>query len=159
MSPSCGAWRSETGSCAMGCFSYMTYNVDFASSRVGQLRAGVDSRSYTLDFSRIGKPTDNAYIESFNGSFREECWTVHWFKDLTDAQAKIQVWKQEYNEDRPHQSLKNLTPLQNKAQLHTQRSKNCLPRGPKIGVPSIMPLPHYRTGPKLRGRSLLTFLP
>ena len=55
----------------------------------------------TLAFSRPGKPTDNAYIESFNGSFREECLNVHWFEDLTDARAKLQVWKQEYNEDRP----------------------------------------------------------
>ena len=78
----------------------------------------------TLDFSRPGKPTDNAYIESFNGSFREECLNVHWFEDLTDARAKMQVWKQEYNEERPHRSLKNLTPLQYKAQWHTQRSEN-----------------------------------
>ena len=55
----------------------------------------------TLAFSRPGQPTDNAYIESFNGSLREECLNVHWFEDLTDARAKLQVWKQEYNEDRP----------------------------------------------------------
>ena len=78
----------------------------------------------TLAFSRPGKPTDHAYIESFNGSLREECLNVHWFEDLTDARAKLQVWKQEYNEDRPHRSLKNLTPLQYKAQWHTQRSEN-----------------------------------
>ena len=78
----------------------------------------------TLDFSRPGKPTDNAYIESFNGRLREECLNVHWFEDLTDARAKLQVWKQEYNEERPHRSLKNLTPLQDKAQWHQQRSEN-----------------------------------
>ena len=50
----------------------------------------------TLEFSRPGKPTDNAYIESFNGSFREECLNVDWFEGLTDARAKMQVWKQEY---------------------------------------------------------------
>ena len=53
----------------------------------------------TLEFSRPGKPTDHAYIESFNGSLREECLNVHWFEDLTDARAKLQGWKQEYNED------------------------------------------------------------
>ena len=58
----------------------------------------------TLDFSRLGKPTDHAYIESFNGSLREECLNVHWFEDLTDARAKMQVWQQEYNEERPHRS-------------------------------------------------------
>ena len=78
----------------------------------------------TLAFSRPGKPTDHAYIESFNGSLREECLNVHWFEDLTDARAKMQVWQQEYNEDRPHLSLKNLTPLQYKAQWDTQRSEN-----------------------------------
>ena len=54
----------------------------------------------------------------------EECVNVHWFEDLTDARAKMQGWKQEYNEDWPHWSLKNLTPLQYKAQWHTQRSEN-----------------------------------
>lgn len=44
----------------------------------------------TLDFSRPGKPTDNAYIESFNGSFRDECLNVHWFLSLADAQEKIE---------------------------------------------------------------------
>ena len=77
----------------------------------------------TLAFSRPGKPTDNAYIESFNGRLREECLNVHWFEDLTDARAKLQVWKQEYNEERPHRSLKNLTPLQYKTQWHIQRSE------------------------------------
>ena len=74
-------------------------------------------------FIQPGKPTDNAYIESFNGRLREECLNVHWFEDLTDARAKLQVSKQEYNEERPHRSLNNLTPLQYKAQWHIQRSE------------------------------------
>jgi putative transposase len=64
----------------------------------------------TLDFSRPGKPTDNPYIESVNGSFRDECLNVHWFLSLTDAQEKIEHWRQEYNGFRPHSSLQNLTP-------------------------------------------------
>ncbi|GGF29012.1 hypothetical protein GCM10011383_45920 [Hymenobacter cavernae] len=64
----------------------------------------------TLDFSRPGKPTDNPYIESFNGSFRDECLNVHWFLSLADAQEKIEHWRQEYNGFRPHSSLQNLTP-------------------------------------------------
>ena len=63
-----------------------------------------------LDFSRPGKPTDNPYIESFNGRFRDECLTGHWFLSLLDAQEKIEQWRQEYNSFRPHSSLKNLTP-------------------------------------------------
>ena len=55
-----------------------------------------------LEFSRPGTPTDNAYIESFNGSLRDECFNVHWFADLTDAKEKLQAWQNEYNESRPH---------------------------------------------------------
>jgi putative transposase len=66
----------------------------------------------TLDFSRPGKPTDNPFIESFNGSFRDECLNVHWFLSLTDAQEKIEVWRRDYNEYRPHSSLGDLTPCE-----------------------------------------------
>jgi len=64
----------------------------------------------TLDFSRPGKPTDNAFIESFNGSLRDECLNVHWFLSLSDAREKIERWRLDYNEFRPHSSLGNLTP-------------------------------------------------
>jgi len=68
-----------------------------------------------LDFSRPGKPTDNRiggppFIESFNGSFWDECLNAHWFLSLEDAQEKIERWRQEYNGFRPHSSLGNLTP-------------------------------------------------
>ena len=63
-----------------------------------------------LDFSRPGKPTDNAFIESFNGRFREECLNQHWFLCLEEAQEKIACWRRQYNEDRPHSSLGNLAP-------------------------------------------------
>jgi len=64
----------------------------------------------TLDFSRPGKPTDNPFIESFNGSFRDECLKTHWFLSLEDAREKIEHWRQEYNNFRPHSSLGGLTP-------------------------------------------------
>jgi putative transposase len=63
-----------------------------------------------LQFSRPGKPTDNAMIESFNGSYRNECLQTHWFLSLTDARMKIKNWRVEYNEYRPHSSLRNKTP-------------------------------------------------
>ena len=63
-----------------------------------------------LDFSRPGKPTDNAFIESFNGSLRDECLNVHWFKSIDDARRKIEAWRQDYNESRPHQALGDMTP-------------------------------------------------
>ncbi|MDJ1473846.1 IS3 family transposase [Cytophagaceae bacterium NT2B1] len=65
-----------------------------------------------LDFSRPGKPTDNAFIESFNGSFRDECLNTNWFLSLSDAAEKIEAWRLEYNQFRPHSSLKGLTPCQ-----------------------------------------------
>ena len=64
----------------------------------------------TLDFSRPGKPTDNPFIESFNGSFRDECLNTNWFLSLEDAREKIESWRQEYNQFRPHSSLNDLTP-------------------------------------------------
>jgi putative transposase len=64
----------------------------------------------TLDFSRPGKPTDNAYVESFNGSLRDECLNVNWFLSLTDARGKIEAWRQHYNESRPHTALGDVPP-------------------------------------------------
>ena len=64
----------------------------------------------TLDFSRPGKPTDNAFVESFNGRLRDECLNAHWFLSLADARAKIEAWRSFYNESGPHTSLGWLTP-------------------------------------------------
>ena len=64
----------------------------------------------TLDFSRPGKPTDNAFIESFNGRFRQECLNQHWFLSMEDAESKIEIWRMDYNKERPHSSLGNMTP-------------------------------------------------
>jgi putative transposase len=63
-----------------------------------------------LDYSRPGTPTDNAIIESFNGSFRDECLNTNWFLSLADARDKIGRWKDDYNELCPHSSLTYLTP-------------------------------------------------
>lgn len=64
----------------------------------------------TLDFSRPGKPQDNAHIESFNGSFRDECLNAHWFLSMEDAAEKIERWRSDYNQHRPHSALGNLAP-------------------------------------------------
>lgn len=63
-----------------------------------------------LQFSRPGKPTDNAMIETFNAKVRAECLDQHWFRSLQEAQEQLESWRQEYNEQRPHSSLNNLTP-------------------------------------------------
>lgn len=65
----------------------------------------------TLDFSRPGKPTDNAFIEAFNGRFRAECLNAHWFLTLADAQEKLETWRKYYNEDRPHGAIGNVPPM------------------------------------------------
>ena len=64
-----------------------------------------------MDFSRSGKPTDNAYIESFNGSFRAECPNTHWFMSLDDAREKLEAWRRDYNEVRPHSAIGNKPPV------------------------------------------------
>jgi putative transposase len=63
-----------------------------------------------LEFSRLGKPTDNASVESFNGHFRAECLDQHWFETLAEAKEVIEAWRVEYNEERPHRSLQQRTP-------------------------------------------------
>ena len=63
-----------------------------------------------LDFSRSGKPTDNAFIEAFNGRFRQECLNENWFLSLADAEEKVESWRKHYNGERPHSALGNLSP-------------------------------------------------
>jgi putative transposase len=63
-----------------------------------------------LDFITPGKPVENAYVESFNGEFREEYLNEHWFGGLEDARHTIEAWRVDYNQVRPHSSLGDLTP-------------------------------------------------
>ena len=63
-----------------------------------------------LEFSRPGKPTDNAFAESFNGRFRDECLDQHWFASLEEARQTIEAWRIEYNTERPHRALGQQTP-------------------------------------------------
>ena len=63
-----------------------------------------------MDFSRPGKPTDNAMIEAFNARLREECLNESWFLSVEDAREKIQGWRRHYNGERPHGALGNLAP-------------------------------------------------
>ncbi|WP_273660428.1 integrase core domain-containing protein, partial [Pseudomonas aeruginosa] len=74
----------------------------------------------TLSFIRPGKPVENAYIESFNGKFRDECLNEHWFLSLRKAKTLIENWRVEYNTDRPHSALGYLTPTQF-AQAHQEK--------------------------------------
>lgn len=72
----------------------------------------------TLDFSRPGKPTDNAFIEAFNGRFRAECLNAHWFMSLEDAAEKLEAWRRDYNEERPHGAIGNKVPADLMKSVH-----------------------------------------
>jgi len=91
---------------------------------------------------RPGKPIENAYIESFNGRFRDECLNEHWFLTMAHARRVIEHWRIEYNTERPHSSLGDLTPEQ------------FAMSGPEIGIGGVVthaPLPHHRTcGSRIR---------
>lgn len=77
-----------------------------------------------LDFSRPGKPTDNAYIESFNGRLRQECLDQNWFEKIEEARSKIEEWRKDYNENRPHSALGQQTPLAFKENWQLNRGPN-----------------------------------
>ena len=79
-------------------------------------------RGVALRLIEPGKPNQNAYIESFNGRFRDECLNEHWFTSLAHAQAIIETWRHEYNEDRPKKGLGGLTPALYARQLVAKRS-------------------------------------
>ncbi|WP_197362535.1 IS3 family transposase, partial [Ralstonia pseudosolanacearum] len=66
----------------------------------------------SLKLIQAGKPTQNAYIESFNGKFRDECLNEHWFTSLAHARAVIAAWRQDYNEARPHSALNYQPPAE-----------------------------------------------
>lgn len=70
------------------------------------------ARGVQLHFIRPGKPVDNGFVESFNGKFRDECLSGHWFLDLDDARTKIEAWRIDYNDVRPHSALGNRTPTE-----------------------------------------------
>jgi putative transposase len=76
-------------------------------------------RGVQLDFIRPGKPVENAFIESFNGRLRDECLNVHQFTSIADAKEKIEAWRVDYNQRRPHSSLGHLTPNE-----YAQRRQN-----------------------------------
>jgi len=81
---------------------------EFASKVLDRWAYG---RGVTLDFSRPGKPTDNAFIEAFNGRLRAECLNTHWFLTLEDAREKLERWRRHYNEVRPHGAIGNQAPI------------------------------------------------
>jgi len=87
--------------------------VDNGPEFAGQaLDAWAYRRGVQLCFSRPGKPTDNAYCESFHGKLRDEFLNAHWFERLGQAQDRLEEWRKDYNEARPHSSLGDRTPAE-----------------------------------------------
>jgi putative transposase len=82
-----------------------------------------------LDFIDPGKPTQNAFIESFNGTFREECLNENWFVSLTDAQRTIEAWRVDYNTERPHSKLRDGTPREFALNLTSTATSSITPNG------------------------------
>jgi putative transposase len=70
------------------------------------------AQAVKLQFIQPGKPTQNAFIESFNGKFRHECLRQHWFGSPAEARRIIETWRHDYNHVRPHRSLGQRTPIE-----------------------------------------------
>lgn len=95
------------------------------------LDAWAYARNIKLHFIRPGKPVENAYIESFNGRFRDECLNEHVFRTIDEARIVIEAWRDDYNRHRPHSSLGNLTPEEFARQ---ERVRQTEPRNPNLEV-------------------------
>ena len=76
------------------------------------LDAWAGQHGVRLHFIQPGKPVQNAFIESFNGKFRDECLNEHWFLTFQEAQVVIEAWRREYNEERTHSTIGDMTPLE-----------------------------------------------
>lgn len=86
-----------------------------------------------IDFSRPAKPADNAFVESFNGTFRAECLNAHWRMDLKEAKQLIESRRREYNEIRPHASLGDRTPGEFASESGSPRT-DCTLKPPKTNI-------------------------
>ena len=90
-----------------------TIRVDQGSEFVSRdLDLWAYANDVTLDFSRLGKPSDNAFIEAFNGRFRAECLNATWFLTLADVREKLEAWLRYDNEDRPHGAIGDKAPVE-----------------------------------------------
>ena len=107
------------------------------------LAAWSEERGVRLEFIQPGKPVQNAYVESFNGRLRDECLNANWFTSLQDARRKVEAWRRDYNQQRPHSSLNYLPPeefARNRAETgYESKSSTSLV---EQGDSNAVPLPH-----------------
>ncbi|WP_372165123.1 integrase core domain-containing protein [Xanthomonas euvesicatoria] len=87
---------------------------------------------HQVDPDRARCPTQNAYIESFNSKFRDECLNEHWFTSLAQARDVIADWRRHYNQIRPHSSCGRIPPAQFAANYRTQKANNAVPFNPGL---------------------------
>jgi len=99
-----------------------------------------------LYFIDPGKPVQNAYIESFNGRFRDECLNQHLFSSLDEARAIIEDWRIEYNDERPHSSIGYRTPTEFAATRPRRSTRSSLQTHQQDGPPSLVPVSARRVG-------------
>jgi putative transposase len=78
--------------------------------RSNQTQSWAEKRGIKLHYIDPGKPIQNAFVESFNGKFRDECLNDNWFLDIKEARETIETWRTDYNTERPHSSLGYKTP-------------------------------------------------
>ena len=106
--------------------------------KVGQVAERLQlSKSKVYELVASGKPTDNAYIESFNGRFRQECLNQHWFLSLEDAREKVERWRIDYIQERPHSALGNETPQKFATSARTRQTG-------AVPFPSALARPQHR---------------
>jgi putative transposase len=111
-----------------------------------------------MDYSRPGKPTDNPFVESFNGSFRDECLNAHWFLSLDDAAQKIEAWRMDYNEYGPHSSLGDLTPVEFIALCSCEKDKKLTLPGAPAPDSMIFAAEEYKSSASEKSSNPLQFL-
>jgi len=119
-----------------------------------------------IDFFRPGKPTDNAFCESFDGTFRSECLDANWFQSLAEAKQVIEAWRQEYNVSRPHRALADRTPAEFASHIAASRDMTETKTGQRLTLylvqflpsPSLVPVCLLITGTFRAGHSSYWFV-
>jgi putative transposase len=96
------------------------------------LDAWAYAKGVELQFIQPGRPVENAFVESFNGRFRDECLSEHWFTSLADARRTIEAWRRDYNEVRPHRSLGYQTPAEFLSSLGSVGLRACGASAPTL---------------------------
>lgn len=92
---------------------------------IGLEMAGwAEEHDVEMEFIQPGKPTQNSYVERFNRTYRDEVLNMYVFKTLNEVQVITERWLKEYNEERPHDSLEDMTPIEYLSRYQSQENSN-----------------------------------